>query len=161
MQEVLDVESKGSVAFARVFAGMLAVNPDRGRVKHGFKLDSYCGARPALRSIKTTAVPGNAPILSQGRLDLPGVGHADLQPIGRQSVCREPILVCPSILGIGAEQPRPGKAGGLSGAQAQESCLRPQLHEGPLGRRLREMPFEAGIRGGNSQDTFVHHYNSF
>lgn len=105
VNEMRNVESKGGVAFARVFPGKLAVDPDRGGVKHGGKLHSNGRAGPAFGNVEIALVPSDAVILRERRMNLPGVGNGDGDPITCGGLCCEPIVVQARIFGIGAKEP--------------------------------------------------------
>lgn len=116
VNEMRNVESKGGVAFARVFAGEAAVDPDRGGVENSGKLNANGGADPAFGNIEIALIPSGAPILDERRLGLPGVWNGDGEPVVWSGIYGEPIPLHTSIFGIGAEEPFAVEAGRFGGA---------------------------------------------
>ena len=111
VNEMRNVESKSGVAFARMFASELAVDPDRRGMKYSGKLNSDGGAGPAFRNGEAALIPGDAAILGERRLNLPGVGNSDGDPILCGGLCCEPIVAQAHIFWIGAEEPFSVEAG--------------------------------------------------
>lgn len=124
VDEVRNVESKGSVTFASVFAGELAVDPNRGGVENGGKLNSNCGAAPAFGNVEIALIPRNAPILGKRRMNLPGVRNSDGNPILCGGLCREPIAVETCVFRVGLEEPFAVEARRLVGAGGDKSFCR-------------------------------------
>src|SRR5690349_6291406 len=116
VDEMRNVESKGGVTFARVFAGEPAVHPDRSGMKNGGKLNSNGGTGPTFGNIEIALVPGHAAILGERRVNLPGVRNGHGEPISCGQARCEPIVAEARIFRIGAKEPFAVEAGRLRGA---------------------------------------------
>ena len=98
-------ESKSGVTFARVFTSELAVHPHGDAVVDSLKLNADSEGGPEFGNVEIASIPGDAAILSERRLDLPGVRNVDDEPIGCGNVGCEPVVPGAGVFGIGAEEP--------------------------------------------------------
>lgn len=137
VDEMRNVESKGGVAFARVFAGELPIHPHRGGVKDGGELNSNGGAGPSFGNIKIALVPGHAAILGERRVNLPSVRNGHGEPISCGQAYCEPIVAEARIFRIGAKEPFAIEAGRLGGAGSGKFLCRKRFC-GPSGNACSE-----------------------
>jgi len=65
-----------------MLSDQLAVDPDRGCMKHGLKLQADSGIVPVGKRVESAPIPRDSPKIRIGRIDLPGVGHDHFMPVG-------------------------------------------------------------------------------
>ena len=104
-EQMSDVQGKGGVRFAKMLAGDMAVDPGLCGMIDGLELNAGCGMLPAGRSAKIAPIPGQAAIINEVRIDLPGMGDSNGAPVGCGSFGGKPTGRFANGIRVRAEKP--------------------------------------------------------